>query len=471
MLVCIDHHTLYAASYALALHAVHQNVAPVSRVLLCAARRPPSDLCLRRHLGIQEVLFAPLSGISLEGEELVDTVRVLKARLNINLKAQTLEEVESKMLTSHLGLIDLLTENFRFAGVPESEFVSLVHLREEVSLRPKEEFNMPVTYKAATEKALKKQEDVFDGLISREVWQQARRDTRASGHSDGCQAARSDTTSTPSPAGEHEHSMRKTAALAARTGKFSCAIKLLKMSLERVTNAVSTELIELLGAEDARRSKEVENTVREAGSAIPDRWVLDVALWIFDEGVSPSWAEVLLELMKDASAEMLDAFGKMLKRHRLLTERLKKDSKVLWLREGEKPKGGRAPATLFAFKGGTLLSITSNATQGVKSECEVRLGGATHKVSSSELFIAGNDGAGAMLRAAAKAGCVQFAEMLLDSGVPINEPDIFWNTAIIVAARHKQEEMLWFLRQKEADAHLYVRPLRSEPTPYGTVPT
>ena len=141
------------------------------------------------------------------------------------------------------------------------------------------------------------------------------------------------------------------------------------------------------------------------------------------------------------------------------------------MREGEKPKGRRAPATLFAFERGTLLSTMPNATQGVKSECEVRSGGATHKVRSSELFIAGNDGAGAMLRAAAKAGCVQFAEMLLDSGVPINEPDIFWNTAIIVAARHKQEEMLWFLRQKGADAHLYVRPLRSEPTPYETVPT
>jgi hypothetical protein len=81
-------------------------------------------------------------------------------------------QVKSKMQSSHLQLIDLLTDDFRFAGVPEHSLTTLVHLREEMALEDAGAFNVASKYKEATERALREQQTVFDSLISPLSWEQ-----------------------------------------------------------------------------------------------------------------------------------------------------------------------------------------------------------------------------------------------------------------------------------------------------------
>ena len=98
-------------------------------------------------------------------------------RLNINLNAKTLEEVTSKMLKSHLQMIDLLTEDLRFAGAPEPTLSTLLNLRIDVALEDPSAFNVAIRYKEATNHALQQQSEVFELLQEPHVWLDDLKDT------------------------------------------------------------------------------------------------------------------------------------------------------------------------------------------------------------------------------------------------------------------------------------------------------
>ena len=44
---------------------------------------------------------------------------VLDSRLTVNLTALTIEQVVSKMRRSHLDMVDLMTQDLRYAGAPD----------------------------------------------------------------------------------------------------------------------------------------------------------------------------------------------------------------------------------------------------------------------------------------------------------------------------------------------------------------
>eukprot|EP00966_Prymnesium_polylepis_P132711 3068182-Prymnesium_polylepis.1 len=61
------------------------------------------------------------------------------------------------MQMQHLQLIDLLTEDLRFAGAPERALTSLVNLRAESAVEDRGAFNDARIYRAATNRALDEQ--------------------------------------------------------------------------------------------------------------------------------------------------------------------------------------------------------------------------------------------------------------------------------------------------------------------------
>ena len=64
----------------------------------------------------REITFGPLCGIEVLGTRVEGAVLVVSVRLNINLKARTLEQVVSEMKDSHLSFVDILIGDLRLSG-------------------------------------------------------------------------------------------------------------------------------------------------------------------------------------------------------------------------------------------------------------------------------------------------------------------------------------------------------------------
>ena len=61
----------------------------------------------------REILFAPLTGCEAASTRVEGSVLVVDVRLNVNLRARTIEQVVARMRNSHLELIELMSDNFR----------------------------------------------------------------------------------------------------------------------------------------------------------------------------------------------------------------------------------------------------------------------------------------------------------------------------------------------------------------------
>jgi len=59
----------------------------------------------------KEVLFAPLTGLEVQDTTRKGNVLHVSTRLNTNLKVQTIEELQSKMKSIHLNLVDIVKED------------------------------------------------------------------------------------------------------------------------------------------------------------------------------------------------------------------------------------------------------------------------------------------------------------------------------------------------------------------------
>ena len=59
----------------------------------------------------KEVLFAPLTGLEVQDTTRKGNVLHISTRLNTNLKVQTIEELQSKMKSIHLNLVDIVKED------------------------------------------------------------------------------------------------------------------------------------------------------------------------------------------------------------------------------------------------------------------------------------------------------------------------------------------------------------------------
>ena len=67
----------------------------------------------------REMLFAPLTGLEVQETTRKGNVLYISTRLNINLKIQTIEEMQSKMKNIHLNLVGIVQEDLESKGITE----------------------------------------------------------------------------------------------------------------------------------------------------------------------------------------------------------------------------------------------------------------------------------------------------------------------------------------------------------------
>lgn len=115
----------------------------------------------------QEICFAPLTGVEVQGTRVDGSVLVVEARLSVNLTALTIEEVVAKMQRSQVQLLGNMLTELRFAGAPMPALAPLAALRSELLKREPSHFNDAENFKEATTQALDVQREVF-GLLSEE---------------------------------------------------------------------------------------------------------------------------------------------------------------------------------------------------------------------------------------------------------------------------------------------------------------
>ena len=118
----------------------------------------------------KEILFAPLTGIEVQSTRIEDSVVVVEVRLSINLKTETIEQVVSKMQSSHMTLINTIKDNFVHAGVPTNMLTGLYDLLHKAHVRGFEHFNSSELYLNATNEAIETINTCFDQLTRKEAW-------------------------------------------------------------------------------------------------------------------------------------------------------------------------------------------------------------------------------------------------------------------------------------------------------------
>ena len=89
----------------------------------------------------REYLFAPLTGIEVLSHRVEEDLLVVSVRPSVNLNAMTIEGVMNKMKDSYLSLVDLLTNDLTYAGVPQLALAPLTSLKLEAKDRDPLWFN------------------------------------------------------------------------------------------------------------------------------------------------------------------------------------------------------------------------------------------------------------------------------------------------------------------------------------------
>jgi hypothetical protein len=112
-----------------------------------------------------EVLFPPLTGLEFLKFRVEDRLLIVTVRPSVNLHSLTIEKVIAKMKTSHLQLLDLLTEGLRFAGVPGPALQPLTNLKVTAEGRDPEYYNSTGNYRDVTNTAIDTQTAVFESLL------------------------------------------------------------------------------------------------------------------------------------------------------------------------------------------------------------------------------------------------------------------------------------------------------------------
>ena len=79
-------------------------------------------MCVSRGL---RILFAPLSGLEVQGSRIANSTLLIDIKLAVHLRDRTIEEVLAKMRTSHVQLIDMLIEEMSVVGAPKRARESL----------------------------------------------------------------------------------------------------------------------------------------------------------------------------------------------------------------------------------------------------------------------------------------------------------------------------------------------------------
>jgi hypothetical protein len=113
----------------------------------------------------KEILFAPLTGLEVQGTVRKGNVLHISTRLNTNLKAQTIEEMQSKMKNSHLSMVDILKEELQELGITGDNLGLLIELRAGAAALSELQFSSAEFYSEVTNKALECKQEVCKSVL------------------------------------------------------------------------------------------------------------------------------------------------------------------------------------------------------------------------------------------------------------------------------------------------------------------
>ena len=105
------------------------------------------------------------------GTEIVRDVLVIKTRLSVNLVAPTIEQLVSRLQRSHLQLMDVVLDDLKFFSAPKRALAALENHRLEAERHDPQWFNNPQNYKAITNRAVEVSEELFETLADPTVWE------------------------------------------------------------------------------------------------------------------------------------------------------------------------------------------------------------------------------------------------------------------------------------------------------------
>ena len=112
------------------------------------------------------MLFAPLTGLEVKGIVRKGDVLHISTRINTNLKVQTIEEMWAKMKSSHLGMVDILTEDLQTMGIADDRLAPLARHRADADSRDDEgKYNSAEFYLEQTKNALARKQDVCRDVL------------------------------------------------------------------------------------------------------------------------------------------------------------------------------------------------------------------------------------------------------------------------------------------------------------------
>ena len=358
-----------------------------------------------------EVLWTPLTALEVTDYCVNEEgVLVVTMRPSSNLQAKTIEQVVAKMQGSHLQLLDLLTSDLRFAGVPADVLVPLSTLEVKANRRDPEWFNSTRNYEDATKEAFDQQMVVFKSLES-EI---------------------------PIKMRERPEEIRAVAMFAARCGAHATAVKLLchasqcqprserNSTPQPVPGRSSTPSLRRASVAGSMANFNAPNLekclewVTDCDEAT--RTLLKVAFSLLSAGLMQPWPATLVELGRHAT----EASGPRLQP--------KVFARLL--------KAFFASSDPFRLGAGVLVrSHEDKWTQGKvhrrqQSTMDVMVNGKQIHVDHDKVLKPDNNtGAGALLRAAARAGEAELTQLILDAGVSAMRTDENANTALLQACK------------------------------------
>lgn len=111
-----------------------------------------------------------MCGLEVQRSRVEAALLVLELKLSLNLRDRTIEELLTKMRSSHVSLVDMLLDEFRLAGAPLKALAPLTICREEALNEQPSEYNDPRHYSKRTQKALDAQEQVFELVSEARMW-------------------------------------------------------------------------------------------------------------------------------------------------------------------------------------------------------------------------------------------------------------------------------------------------------------
>ena len=370
----------------------------------------------------EERLFPPLTALSIEDDVVVeDDISMFKVRLNVNLLAMTLEQMDGKMHRSHISMIDLLTDNLKFAGIPSKLVAPLRYLKNRVENRDPADFTDVDEFQQATTEALEVQQGIFDELCTgatleseiKKEEQHEEQERKRRGSKEALKPAASRQ--------ESQGSVKKLTTVVEERCK-KASINAARVAAGAGSKGQRPAVIMLQKSfKGHKRGQEVTDLLQKHKVAKREEWVLD-ALWLLVDKfrADPPWPGVVVEIMKEAAPAMLAAFTDLLadwvkiKLKEVEDEAVSKKMQVFVYdkdNRGQPWTRARLTGKSKLMEGSTTVTLVEASRGNLAEPLWVE--------KDKHVVYPGYDGAGALLFEAVKSEQMPLIKAILDANVSV----------------------------------------------------